>query len=230
MGTDYVDVYYIHWPNPDVPLADTIGALERQLDAGKVRAIAVCNFGPKNLTALANLQDAAFRPVAHQLPYNLLWRAIEGPILDRTRAMNMPVVAYSALAQGLLTGQYGSVDEVPRHLRITRFYRDDGGGGHGEPGAEAEIFAAIASLHTICREADVTMPQLALAWLLAKDNVASVLVGARSPREVAQNIAAVDRAIPSSVLDRATIATAAVRAKLGDNPDMWMSGAQSRFI
>jgi aryl-alcohol dehydrogenase-like predicted oxidoreductase len=231
LATDRVDIYYIHWPNPDVPLADTMGALERMIDAGKVRAAAICNFGPRNLAVLKAMPHGAARPVVHQLPFNLLWRAIEGPILAETRAAGMPIVAYSALAQGLLTGQYASAAAVPDHLKITRFYRGDNGiASHGEPGAEAEVFAALDALAELGRESGLGMPQLALAWLLRNHDVASVLVGARSPDEVAENVAAADLKISGSILDRADAATTAVRDRLGENADMWMGRAQSRFV
>ena len=231
LGSDHVDLYYIHWPNPDVPLADTMGALERLKDAGKVRAVAICNFGPRNLQALAALPQTSAHPICHQLPYNLLWRAIEGPILEGSNAAGMPIVAYSALAQGLLSGQYRSIAAVPDHLKVTRFYRGDNGiAAHGEAGAEAEIVAALAALDALCREARVSMPQLALAWLLRKEHLASVIVGARTPAELEASVAATDLAIPDAILQRASAATAAVRAKLGDNADMWMAGAQSRFV
>ncbi len=231
LGTDYVDLYYIHWPNPEVPLSETMGALERLVQAGKVRGVGICNFGPRNLAGLAALPASSAQPLVHQLPYNLLWRAIEGPILDASTEAGMPIVAYSALAQGLLTGAHRSIDTVPRHMQVTRFYRGDNGiARHGDAGAEPEVFAAIAALAALGREADLSLPQLALAWLLHKRNVASVLVGARTPAELEASIAAADLELPADVLDRATAATAAVRDKLGGNADMWMSGAETRFI
>ncbi len=231
LGTDYVDLYYIHWPNPDVPLVETIGALERLVEAGKVRGVGICNFGPKNLAGLAALDAEGATPLVHQLPYNLLWRAIEGPILEASGAAGMPVVAYSALAQGLLGGAWRSVEDVPDHIKVTRFYRGDNGiAAHGEAGAEAEVFAAVAALDALSREAGVSLPQLALAWLLRQGHVASVLVGARSPDELAASVAAADLEVPAAILDRAGAVTEAVRARLGGNADMWMAGAQSRFV
>jgi aryl-alcohol dehydrogenase-like predicted oxidoreductase len=231
LGTDYVDLYYIHWPNPEVPLAETMGALGRLVEAGKVRGVAICNFGPRNLQALAEVPTASARPLVHQLPYNLLWRAIEGPIVEASDAASMPIVAYSGLAQGLLTGAYRSIGAVPDHMKVTRFYRGDNGiAKHGEAGVEAEVFAAIAALDALCGEAGLSMPELALAWLLQKGNVASVLVGARTPEELGKSVAAADLAVPADVLERATAATKAVRERLGDNADMWMGGAESRFV
>ncbi len=231
LATDYVDLYYIHWPNQDVPLADTFGALDRLKAAGKIRAAAICNFGPHKLAELRDLSATGrATSVTHQLPYNLLWRAIEGPILEDTSALGMKVVAYSALAQGLLTGQYRSVDQVPEHLKVTRFYDGvTGSAPHGEPGCEAEVFAAVEALSALCLESGIGMPQLSLAWLLARPEVASILVGCRSPDEVSENLAAADLRVPNSVLRRATELTEPVRRKIGTNPDMWMGASQSRF-
>jgi aryl-alcohol dehydrogenase-like predicted oxidoreductase len=143
----------------------------------------------------------------------------------------MPIVAYSALAQGLLSGSYRAIEGVPDHMKVTRFYRGDNGvARHGEAGAEPEVFAAIAALADLGREAGLTMPELALAWLLEQDRVASVLIGARSPEELEASLAAADLEPPAGILERAGAATLAVRARLGDNPDMWMGGAESRFV
>ena len=91
--------------------------------------------------------------VLHQLPYSLFWRAIEFDILPESRAMGLDVVAYSVLAQGLLTGRYASAAEVPQSLHATRFYGD---GPHGDPGAEAEVFAALPGLRSLADAAGVS--------------------------------------------------------------------------
>ena len=233
LRTDHVDIYYIHWPNPDVPLADTFGALAELRAAGKIRAGAICNFGPRKMAELTGLIEsgAPVTCVAHQLPYNLLWRAIEGDILAPTRAAGMEVVVYSPLAQGLLTGTYRNLDQVPAHLKVTRFY--DGANKdalHGEQGCEAELFAAIDGLVALCEEAGVGMPHLALAWVLAQPDVGSLLVGARTPEEIEENAAVLDVALSPDVLRSATGITEPVRARLGPNPDMWMGGSRSRFV
>jgi len=233
LQTDHVDVYYIHWPNLDVPLVDTFGALAELKAAGKIRAGAICNFGPRKIAELTELIEsgAPVTSIAHQLPYNLLWRAIEGEILAPTRAVGMKVVVYSPLAQGLLTGMYRNVDQVPAHLKVTRFYNGANKDAlHGEEGCEAELFAAIDGLVALCEEAGVSMTHLALAWVLAQPDVGSLLVGARTPEEIEENTAALDAAVSPDVLRRATEITEPVRARLGPNPDMWMGGSQSRYV
>ena len=180
LGTDHVDLYHIHWPNPEVPLAETMGASAAGRGGqGGGRDLQLRAAEPAGARGGADRFRSAARPSAEVQSAR---RAIEGPIVDASDAARMPIVAYSALAQGLLTGGYRSIGAVPDHMKVTRFYSGDNGiAKHGEAGAEAEAFAAIAALDALCGEAGLSMPQLALAWLLQKSNVASVLVGARTP-------------------------------------------------
>jgi len=126
---------------------------------------------------------------------------------------------------------YRNVDQVPAHLKVTRFYNGANKDAlHGEEGCEAELFAAIDGLVALCEEAGVSMTHLALAWVLAQPDVGSLLVGARTPEEIEENTAALDAAVSPDVLRRATEITEPVRARLGPNPDMWMGGSQSRYV
>ncbi|HET7714393.1 MAG TPA: aldo/keto reductase [Bauldia sp.] len=225
LGTDYVDAYYLHWPNPDIPVEASLEGLRALKEAGKIRIAGVCNFGPMNLAALRAAKDAGV-VVLHQLPYSLFWRAIEYDILPETKAMGLDVVAYSVLAQGLLTGRYKSASEVPQSLHATRFYGD---GAHGEAGAEAEVFAALPALRRLAEASGMSLADLAIQWALAQPGVAVVLTGARSVAEIEANARALDRQADAGVLAEATRISEPVKAKLGPNPDMWMNTAESRF-
>ena len=108
LRTDYLDLYQIHWPNREVPLTDTVGALEELKRKGMVRAVGVSNFGKGDLSDYLELG----RPEVNQLPYNLLWRVIETEILPICQAHEIAVLPYSPLMQGLLTGKFASADEV----------------------------------------------------------------------------------------------------------------------
>jgi len=225
LGTDYVDAYYLHWPNHDIPIAESLEGLVRLKDAGKIRSAGVCNFGPLDLADLRAAKDAGV-VVLHQLPYSLFWRAIEYDILPATRAMGLDVVAYSVLAQGLLTGRYASSAEVPESLHATRFYGD---GPHGHPGADGEVFAALPGLRALAAEAGVSLADLAIQWALAQPGVAMVLTGARTPAEIEANAKSIDVKVDPAALAAATALSEPVKAKLGSNPDMWMAGEKSRY-
>ena len=225
LATDYVDAFYLHWPNPEIPIEESLAGLRDLLEAGKIRAAGICNFGPVNLKGMAAAKDAGI-VVLHQLPYSLFWRAIEYDILPASNALGLMVVAYSVLAQGLLTGRYRSAAEVPQGLHVTRFYGD---GPHGEAGAEKEVFAALAILRVEAEKAGIPLADLAIQWALAQKGVGVVLTGARTPAEIAENARALDKPLDGAALARITAASEPVRARLGANPDMWMNAASTRF-
>ena len=225
LATDYLDVFYLHWPNPDIPLEDSLAALRDLREAGKIRCAGVCNFGHFYLRQLAAARDSGIVTL-HQLPYSLFWRPIEYEILPQSREQNLTVVAYSVLAQGLLTGRYRSASDVPASLHVTRFYAD---GPHGESGCEAEIFEALAELRREAAGAAIPLSDLAIQWALRQAGVGVVLAGARTPAESVENARALNQNVDEALLDRFTTISERVKLKLGSNPDMWMNAAQSRF-
>ena len=225
LATDYLDVFYLHWPNPDIPLEDSLAALRDLREAGKIRCAGVCNFGHFYLRQLAAARDSGIVTL-HQLPYSLFWRPIEYEILPQSREQNLTVVAYSVLAQGLLTGRYRSASDVPASLHVTRFYAD---GPHGESGCEVEIFEALVELRREAAGAAIPLSDLAIQWALRQAGVGVVLAGARTPAESVENARALNQSVDEVLLDRFTTISERVKLKLGGNPDMWMNAAQSRF-
>lgn len=224
LRTDHIDVYYIHWPEYSIPLDDTLRGLHALRDAGKIRAVGVSNFGPRTLQDLAGTGDDIV--CLHQLPYSLFWRAVEYEILPRTKQLGMAGVAYSVLAQGLLTGRYTSYADVPEGLHVTRFYGD---GPHGEAGCEREVFDALAKLRPLAAEAGISLADLAIHWVLAQPGVGIALTGARTPAEIEANARALETRVDPDVLRRATPLSDTVKEKLGSNPDMWMNAEQTRY-
>lgn len=227
LHTDYLDLYQIHWPNRSVPLEETVAALEQLVEQGKVRTVGVSNFGIKDLEDILKLTSI----VTDQLPYSLLWRAIENSIKPKCVDNNVGILAYSPLSQGLLTGKYKTADEVPLGLTITRFYSHKRSNArHGEAGMEEETFAAIAKLREICHKVGEPMGNIAVSWLLRQTGVSSVLVGARTPQQLNENIKAADVELADDVMKALTEATEQLKAKVGDNPDMWEGRAKSRYL
>ena len=225
LGTDYIDVYHVHWPSREVPLAETVGAMEKLVAAGKVRHVAVSNFGPGDLAEILPLVT----PAVNQLAYSLLFRAVEFEILPACRAADVSVTCYSPLMQGLLTGKFASAEEVPPGRARTRHFSSSRPQArHGESGAEEETFGAVRAIAQIAREAGLDMAAMSLAWLLGREGVAGVIAGARSPEQVRRNAAAGDLELPGEVARRLDEITAPLKQRLGPNADMWESHSRIR--
>jgi len=227
LQTDYIDLYQIHWPGTrQVPFAETLGALENLKAAGKIRAIGVSNFGEQDLTDFLNCG----RVEANQLPYNLLWRAIEYEIQPLCIENEMSILPYSPLAQGLLTGKFQTADDVPDGRARTRFFSDKRVlTRHGEPGYETAVFTAIQRIRTVCTQLQLPMAQVALAWLLHQPGVTSVLAGARTPAQIKENVPAAQRQLAADVCTTLAEITQPIKVHFGANPDLWESDQTSRF-
>ncbi|MBN1562431.1 MAG: aldo/keto reductase [Anaerolineae bacterium] len=229
LNTDYIDLYQIHWANPDVPLADSLQTLIKLRDQGKIRALGVSNFGPHDLTAALDIMGTAAPIVSNQIPYNLLFRAIEYAMLPISRNHQVGILAYSPLLHGILTGKFATIDDIPDGRRRTRHFSAERPlARHGEPGIEAATQNALDAIRTIADDAGLPMAQLALAWVLHQPGITAVIMGARSPEQLAANIKASEIALSEDVLAALNTATEGVKTALGDNPDPWQSGENVR--
>ncbi len=226
LNTDYLDLYYVHWPNPEIPVEDTIEALEDLKKEGKIRYYGVSNFGVNQLENLLQNTD----PGVNQLPYSLLWRAIEYEIKPFCEKWDIGIAAYSPLIHGLLTGKFDSPKEVPDGRARTRhFSRNRRKTRHGEEGAEEETFNTISEIEGICRKYDIEMVKTSLAWPLTKSGVDTVIAGARSPEHVEINAGAAEIELPEEMKKELTEATSSLKEKLGSNPDLWQGKGESRI-
>jgi myo-inositol catabolism protein IolS len=225
LGTDVIDLYQVHWPNRTIPFAETYGALERLRQEGKIREIGVSNFGPRDLADWTRSGRAA----SNQVCYNLLFRAIEHDIVPACRAQDMSILAYSPVMQGLLCGRWDTIDAIPETRRRTRHFsgaRD--GTRHGETGCEALTLRALHGIADLARAAGMPMGDLALAWLLARPGVASVIVGGRQPEQVAANARAAAIELDPVLVARLDALTDPLKDALGPNADPWLPGDRSR--
>jgi aryl-alcohol dehydrogenase-like predicted oxidoreductase len=226
LGTDYIDLIQLHWPSREVPIEETLGALEGLRQQGKVRAIGVSNFGPQDLAGAL----AVGKPTTNQLPYSLLSRAIEFEILPACERAKVGVLCYSPLLWGLLAGSYESADSVPdgrarsRHFSPARKLIR-----HKEPGCEAETFQALHEIRGVAERLGVPMSDLAVAWLLHQPGVTGVLTGIRRPEQAGANAQAADLDLDAATLAELDRITLPVKRALGDNPDLWQSGENSRY-
>ncbi len=245
LGTDYIDLYQVHWPSragvaqpgqkqavgsggtggKEVPMGETVRALERLKKQGKVRAIGVSNFAVQDLSAILKLTDI----VSDQLPYSLLWRAIEFEIKPLCVQRHVGIICYSPLAQGLLAGRYKNADEVPEGLARTRLFSNKRPQArHTDPGYEKETFEAIRQVKKVADGLGEHIAAVSLAWLRQRRGVTSFLVGARKPAELTQNLPAMDLKLDASTVKELNSITGGVKRYVGRNPDPWNSENRTR--
>ncbi len=225
LQTDYLDIYYVHWPIAGDWAEDAFATLIDLQAEGKIRSIGLSNHGVQQME---DVLATGAQIELNQLHYNLLSRAIEVEIMPMCLRENIGVVAYMPLLQGLLTGKYETVEDIPAPRRRSRHFRSRDDARHGEPGAEQAVFDALAELRTIAQEKSISMTHLALAWVMAKPGVTSVLVGARSPEQVSQNVAAAEADMTPELVQRLDELGQPVFDALGANADYWDSQANSR--
>ena len=185
MDLEYVDVFYHHRPDPETPIEETMGALDQAVKSGKAIYAAVSNYpGGRMREALSTVEAHDWaRPVLHQPCYNFFNRWVEGgeqagdSLLDVCADKGIGVIPFSPLAQGLLTDKY--LDGIPADSRAataSRFLNRDG--------VTSEKVEVARKLQAIAQERGQTLAQLALAWILRHDAVASTLIGASRPEQV----------------------------------------------
>jgi len=188
LGTDYIDLYQLHAPDPDTPIADTLGALDECVRAGTVREIGCSNFTVEQLRAA---QEAAAggtaRFVSVQNQYNLLHRAPERDVLPECERTATAFVPYFPLASGVLTGKYRRDAPPPEGARLAAAAADRSQG----PLADANL-EVVESLEAWAQGHGHSTVELAIAWILAHPPVASVIAGATSATQVQANVAAAD--------------------------------------
>lgn len=216
---DYIDLYQIHWPSASVPMEETAEALLQLKQQGKVREIGVSNFGMMQLDEMLKLCDIK----SNQLMYNLFFRAPEFEMIDKLKENKLAMLTYSSMAQGLLTGKYETLDQVPVTLRRTRHYPASmhPNPPHKEAGCRAEVEKAMAELRVFCADHGYIMAQLAIAWLLAKECVTTVIAGARTIKQLKTNAAAMQLSLTAEQVAELDQLSRPIKEKMGANLDAW---------
>jgi len=181
LGTDYIDLYQIHWPDSTTPVEETMEALERLLEQGKIRAAGVCNYNIDLLKkAAGNLTIAS-----NQVPYSMVRRDIEREIVPWCLENNVGILAYSPLQRGLLTGKitpdysFSEGDSRPATPYFT-------------PGNIRLVNQFLTEIKPIADRYNVTLGQLVTAWTIAQPGITVALVGARNREQVEENAAAME--------------------------------------
>jgi aryl-alcohol dehydrogenase-like predicted oxidoreductase len=184
LATDRIDLYQLHMPDPEVPIADTLGALGELVRAGKVREIGCSNFSVDQLRAAeAAVRPGAARFVSLQNQYSLMHRDPERDVLPECGRAGLAFLPYFPLASGLLTGKYRQGQPPPEGSRL-------GSGGRSASALSEENLARVEALIQFATARGHTLLELAVSWLLARPAVASVIAGATSPAQVRANAAA----------------------------------------
>jgi len=185
LGTDRIDLYQLHRPDPDTPIADTLGALDELVREGKVREIGCSNFSSDQLReAEAAVRPGAAHFVSVQNQWNLIHREDEADAVAECEALGMSYLPYYPLASGLLSGKYTRGEGAPAGTRLVHFGADGGGI------LADRNFDMVDALTAWAADHGHSVLELALAWLAAKPVVASVIAGATKPDQVRANAAA----------------------------------------
>ena len=185
MGLDYVDIFYSHRFDPDTPLEETMGALDSAVRQGKALYVGISSYGPERTReAHAILREMGTPLLIHQPSYSMLNRWIEEELLDTLEDLGAGSIAFSPLAQGLLTDKY--LHGIPEDSRAGR----EGTGVAG--GLTGDNLARIRGLHAIAQGRGQSLAQMALAWAMRDPRITSVLVGARHVDQLENSIGALD--------------------------------------
>ena len=214
LKTDYLDLYQIHWPsgsfgNEQVPIEETMNALNKLKEDGKIRAIGVSNFNRQQLAEASKYG----RIDSLQPPYSLFWRKIEQDAIPYCIEHNISVLAYSSMAQGLLTGKF-----KPGHEFEPEDHRSDNVLFQGENFKRAQ--RALEQLKPIAEKHNCTLAQLSLAWLIAQPQ-SNAIAGARTAEQASDNAKAAEVNLSTEELEEIDRIGRQVTDHLDDNPVMW---------
>lgn len=214
LQTDYIDLYQIHWPSGSfgfkkVPIAETMGALSDLKEQGKIRSIGVSNF------SRAQLQEALqYGPIdSLQPPYSLFWRHIEKDVMSFCAQNKITILAYSPMAQGLLTGKFGPAHRFAKgDIRVRNKLLD--------PHTYARVQKALLRLLPIAERKGVTLGQLALSWVISHKGTCAI-AGARNADQAVENAKAGSLTLADEDLVEMEQISRGVTDYLDEDPVMW---------
>ena len=186
MGLEYVDIFYSHRFDPDTPLEETMGALDTAVRSGKALYAGISSYSPERTReAYAILKSMGTPLLIHQPSYSMINRWIEGGLLDTLGELGVGCIAFSPLAQGVLTTKY--LGGVPAGSRAAR------NGSLSQDQLSERTLAHVRSLNEIAASRGQSLAQMAISWVLRDDRMTSALIGASSVRQLEENLAAAAR-------------------------------------
>lgn len=197
LQTDYIDIYQLHHPDENTPVEEVLSTLDALVKQGKVRYIGVSNhyaWQMAHMLGVSSLHN--WEPITSvQCRYNILDRAIENEIVPFCRRFNIATMIYSPLDGGMLTGKYKRGEEPPAHSRWTRYLKKN------KSGMSDEVFDMVDKLGELAGKYEIAMNQLAVAWLLSKPYVTTILMGGHKPEHFDTLYPALDISIEQEDLD-----------------------------
>ncbi|UWD83584.1 aldo/keto reductase family protein [Curtobacterium flaccumfaciens] len=210
LQTDYVDLYQAHRYDYETPLEETMQAFADVVRQGKALYIGVSEWSAEQIRAGAALaKELGFQLISNQPQYSMLWRVIEGEVVPASKQLGLSQIVWSPIAQGVLTGKYKPGQPLPEGSRATD---EKGGADMIKRFMRDEVLEAVQRLQPVADQAGLTLAQLAIAWTLQNDNVASAIVGASRPQQVTDNVKAAGVKLDAAAL-------AAIDEALGDIPE-----------
>ena len=194
LETDYIDLYQIHWPNPEEDIAEGWRVVAEMAEEGKVRYPAVSNFSVEQMERIGSIYPVA----SLQPPYSMFRRSIEMEILPYCNENDIGVVAYSPLQNGLLTGKFTkeSIQSLPESD-----FRKTTNRHFQEPQVGINL-AAVEELRPVAKDCGLSLAQLALAWVLRREEVTSAITGTRKPAQIEETAAAAEHILEGEILAR----------------------------
>ena len=187
LGVDAIDLYYLHFPDPQVPIEDSVGAMAELVADGKVQHLGVCNVTPQELRRAYDVHPIA----AVQTEWSM-WRPIDPELLDVARELGVGVVPWSPLGAGFLTGTVQALDKDDFRNNSPRF----------DAASLQANNASYEALQALATDLGITRSQLALAWLLHQDPAVVPIPGSRTPAHIVENLAAADITLHPDTLER----------------------------
>jgi voltage-dependent potassium channel beta subunit len=200
LQTDYVDLYQAHRFDPQTPLEETMQAFAQVVRQGKALYIGVSEWTAEQIRAGHALAvELGIQLISSQPQYSMLWRVIEEEVVPTSRELGVSQIVWSPVAQGVLSGKYQPGAELPAGSRATD---EKGGANMIKRFMTDDVLTRVQALRPIADQLDLTMAQLAVAWVLTNDNVAAALVGASRPEQVRENVKAAGVTLSPDVLTR----------------------------
>jgi aryl-alcohol dehydrogenase-like predicted oxidoreductase len=206
LRTDHIDLYQCHRYDWDTPLEETMAALTRAVESGKTRYIGFSEWPAERIRAALDMGGVA-KFVSSQPQYSLLWCEPEKEVIPLCAANGISQIVWSPLAQGVLTGKYKPGAPPPADSRAT----SEEMGGWMDRLLKDEVLEAVQKLKPLAEQADLSLAQFALAWVLREPNVASAIVGASRPEQLRENAAAADVEVDPALFEQAEAIVAGAR-------------------
>ena len=200
LQTDYIDLYQAHRYDYETPLEETMQAFADVVRQGKVLYVGVSEWTADQLRAGHSLAaDLGVQLISNQPQYSMLWRVIEGEVVPASRELGISQVVWSPIAQGVLTGKYAPGHQPPPGSRATD---EKGGAGMIARFMTDDVLSRVQALKPVADDLGLSLAQLAIAWVLQNENVATAIIGASRPEQVHENVKAAGVSIPPEALSR----------------------------